>query len=186
MTLAGIIGWKEVLIVILFLLGIIVVPIPWRYARMLRRRGPRFTWKFRIPPTGEIHRGAQAFFCSCASGEYELQSARPFRLTFRRGQWQGQGGAEPAPVAQVSARAEDLPVTLRVLIRPQRRDMLVTVRHEVASVLPMRRDTKKRLATRLRKEAEDFRRYLRENFGTHTSEVSGRPAKRIEATPRKD
>ena len=176
------IGWQEVLLVILFVLGIIAIPLPGRFMRRPKRKPVVWAEQFVAAPIESIHDVAEAFFCSYDAGEYALVDKQRFRLTFHRG---------PQPSEQdeqivLSLRGEeaiyDMPVTLRVLLQPRAGSLLVTLKHEVRPRGEMSARRRKRLTRLFDDELDDFQDYLIENFGEPQAKaIEGpRPTKRID------
>ena len=179
--LAFTIGLQEVIIIVLFLVGILVIPIPGRW---LRRRGPgplRSSNEFEAPPIPSIHAAAEAFFCSYPQGEYTLQQRERFRMTFRRGRWERRSPTEIVPAAEAGDEPEDLPVILRVLIQPRPDSLLLTVKHEALPGAVAPRARKKELARRFRAEARDFQAYIEANFPPREPQPRRWAARRIDA-----
>lgn len=180
------IGWMEILLIVLFITGIIVIPIPGRYMRRRKRKPVVWSEKFLAAPIEKIHEVAEAFFCSYDQGEYELVGRQRFRLTFHRGPEVG----GPDEQIVLSMRGEpplaDVPVVLQVLLQPRAGSLLISLRHEVHQGTAMSGKRRKRLSRLFGQELRAFREYLRSHFGeprTPTLE-SSRPVKRIDATRR--
>jgi len=176
------IGWQEIAIVILFALGIIVIPLPSRWMRRQARRPMRWTAQFPSPPVERIHDVAEAFFCSYALGEYTLDAKERFRLVFHRGQPPEQDeqgvvlslrGAEGGP--------DDVFVILRVLLQPRPDSLLITMKHEVVPRRSLSGRARKKLTARLHHEVDDFDAYLAEHFGDMDLPPGPRPVRRINA-----
>jgi len=176
------IGWQEILLVILFVLGIIAIPLPGRFMRRAKRKSVIWAEQFVAAQIEAIHDVAEAFFCSYDAGEYALVDKQRFRLTFHRG---------PKPSRQdeqivLSMRGEEpideTPITLRVLLQPRSGSLLVTLKHEVRPRGQMSARRRKRLTSLFDDELEAFRDYLIENFGQPRAKAieSPRPAKRID------
>ena len=181
-SMLALIGWFEILVIILFVLGIIVIPLPGRYMRRPKRKPIVWTEQFPAAPIEKIHEVAEAFFCSYDRGEYELVDRKRFRLTFQRGP--DPGGPDEQIVLSLRGQPaiDELPVVLRVLLQPRAGSLLVTLKHEVHPRGEMSAKRRKRLTRLFGDELEDFREYLRENFGEPQMPAldSPRPAKRID------
>ncbi len=178
------IGWQEILLILLFVLGFIVIPLPGRFMRRPKRKPVIWSEQFLAAPIESIHDVAEAFFCSYDGGEYELVDKQKFRLTFHRGP---QAGQQPDEQIVLSLRGEgpmdEMPITLRVLLQPRAGGLLVTLKHEVQPRSEMSAKRRKRLTRLFDEELEDFREYLRANFGeprTLAIEGAPRPKKRID------
>jgi hypothetical protein len=183
----GFLGLSELILIALFAIGIIIIPLP---GRLFARRGGGHTvaggkpvqWsgKFRTVPIKAIHTAAEAFFCSYSRGEYTLMGREQFRLTFHRGPWQDSGGGQLVPIAYAGARADELPVILRVVMQPQARGLLITVRHEVIPPDKLPRQDKQALTARFKGEVAAFQSYLKDNFvPPEAPPEAPRPRKRI-------
>jgi hypothetical protein len=185
--LAFTIGWQEVLIIVLFLLGIIVIPLPGRWMRRAARSPMRWSEEFRAPLVESIHDVAEAFFCSYPRGEYTLVQRERFRLTFRRGRPLAEDDGQIVLSLRHEAEApEDQPVVLRVLLQPQMDSLVVTMKHEVTPRRSLGAIARKRLAAHFRREVRDFQAYLRKNFGVPGEITAPRPVKRIDAVQRSE
>ena len=178
------IGWQEVLLILLFVLGFIVIPLPGRFMRRPKRKPVIWSEQFLAAPIESIHDVAEAFFCSYEAGEYELVDKQRFRLTFHRGP---QPSQQPDEQIVLSLRGEgpidEMPVTLRVLLQPRAGGLLVTLKHEVQPKAEMSAKRRKSLTRLFDEELEDFRDYLRANFGEPQAkalEGAQRPKKRID------
>lgn len=182
MITAWTIGWQEALIVVLFLVGIIVLPLPGRLFPRAARRTARWSHRFRAPAIAAIHEAAEAFFCSYPEGEYTLRARERFRLTFVRGAWQVGPGGRLTPHPQ--APPADRPVLLRVLLQPRPDSLLITLKHEVPGGAAPAADARQRLTAHFAREASDFRAYLRRSFGGDRRQAAPRPARRIETLQR--
>ncbi len=182
------IGWQEVLIIILFLLGIVVIPLPGRWMRRAARKPLRWSADFLAAPIATIHEVTEAFFCSYPGGEYTLEGKERFRLTFRRGPPPREDDGQIVLSLRGDDPTDQLPVVLRVLFQPRADALLITVKHEVRAAKSVGTATRKKLAAIFRHEVRDFRTYLRENFGSPESfgDPAGRPTKRITAKRRDD
>ena len=55
------IGWPEILLIVLFVMGVIVIPLPGRFMRRRRRRPIVWTGQFVAAPIETIHDVAEAF-----------------------------------------------------------------------------------------------------------------------------
>ena len=182
--LAWTIGWQEVLLILLFLLGIIVIPLPGRWMRRRARRPVRWSDEVLAPPIDRIHDVVEAFFCSYPGGEYSLVGKERFRLILHRG---GQAQEEDDGRIVLSLRREmenpeDMPVTLRVLFQPSAEALRVTLKHEVLPRRPLGRRARRKLARHIAREIGAFREYLYQSFGQPAAMAEGRrPVKRIEA-----
>jgi len=177
------IGWQEILLVILFVLGIIAIPLPGRFMRRPKRKPIIWTGQFVAAPIESIHDVTEAFFCSYDAGEYALVDKQRFRLTFHRGP---QPSNEDEQIV-LSLRGEepiyDTPVTLRVLLQPRAGSLLVTLKHEARPKSEMSAKRRKRLTRLFGEELEDFQDYLIENFGEPQAmalDADPRPTKRID------
>jgi len=76
-----------------------------------------------------------------------------------------------------------MPTTLRVLLQPRAGSLLVTLKHEVHPPGEMSTKRRKRMTKLFDDELEDFRDYLRANFGEPQAKVleaAPRPKKRID------
>jgi hypothetical protein len=175
------IGWQEVLIILLFVLGIIVIPLPGRWMRRAAHRPLRWSQEFLAAAIPTIHEVTEAFFCSYPGGEYTLAGKERFRLTFRRGPPPREDDGQIVLSLRGDGPPDEMPVVLRVLFQPRADALLITVKHEVHAGKSLGTPTRKRLAAIFRREVRDFRTYLRENFGTPESfaDPAGRPTKRI-------
>jgi len=177
------IGWPEILVIVLFVLGIIVIPLPGRLMRRPKRKPIVWTEQFVAAPVEKIHEVAEAFFCSYDRGEYELADRQRFRLTFRRGP--DVGGPDEQIVLSLRGEPaiDELPIVLRVLLQPRAGSLLVTLKHEVHPPSEVSAKRRKRLTRLFGDELEDFREYLRENFGEPQMPAldAPRPVKRIDA-----
>ncbi|HUS92707.1 MAG TPA: hypothetical protein VM695_12695 [Phycisphaerae bacterium] len=180
--LALTIGWQEVLLVLLFVLGLVVIPLPGRWMRRAKRRPLRWSQQFRSPPIPAIHDVAEAFFCSYERGEYTLASRERFRLTFRRGRAPAEDdGQIVLSLRRDEERPEDLPVTLRVLLQPRAGCLLITLNHEARPKKAPSLVERRRMASRFQRELRDFRAYLRDNFPAPDPQAGlPMPRKRIE------
>ena len=180
MMLAWRIGWQEVVLILLVLVGIIVGPLPLR--RRLGRQAKPAQWSshFRVAQVESIHVVAEAFFCSYSEGEYTLADRERFRLTFRRGAWRVADG-ELLPAAEADVEPQSLPIVLRVLFQPRADSLQITLRHEAAVTGKLPAATRKLLSAAFKREARDFQAYLQDNFDAG-SFPSRRPTKRIDAT----
>jgi len=185
--LAFTIGWQEVLLIVLFVLGIVVIPLPGRWLRRAARKPLRWSQEFLAAPIPTIHEVAEAFFCSYPRGEYTLAGKERFRLTFHRGPAPQEDDGQIVLSLRGDPALEDLPVVLRVLFQPHADVLRITMKHQVHVGKSLGATTRKRLSALFRREMGDFRTYLRENFGSPESfaDPTRRPAKRI-ATRRKD
>ena len=179
------IGWQEILVILLFVLGFIVIPLPGRFMRRPKRKPVIWSEQFLAAPIETIHDVTEAFFCSYEAGEYVLVEKQRFRLTFHRGP---QPSQQPDEQIVLSLRGEgpiyEMPITLRVLLQPRAGSLLVTLKHEVQPKAEMSAKRRKRLTRLFDEELEDFRDYLRANFGepqTMALEAEKRPSKRIDA-----
>ena len=175
-------GWMEILLIVLFVLGIIVIPLPGRYMRRPKRKPIIWREQFLAARVEKIHDVAEAFFCSYDKGEYDLAEKNKFKLTFRRGP--DPGGPDGQIVLSLRGEAPigELPVVLRVLLQPRAGSLLVTLKHEVhprGEMSARRRQTLTRLFGR---ELADFREYLRAHFGEPRTPTldAPRPTKRID------
>ena len=184
MITAWTIGWQEALIVILFLGGIIVLPLPGRLFARAARRTARWSHRFRAPPIAAIHEAAEAFFCSYPEGEYTLRTRERFRLTFVRGAWQVGSGGRLTPHPQ--APAAERPILLRVLLQPRPDSLLITLKHEAPGGTAPAGDAREKLTAHFDRVASDFRTYLRRNFGPGRPQAAPRPARRIRTLQQHD
>ncbi|MGB2820664.1 MAG: hypothetical protein WBF17_06755 [Phycisphaerae bacterium] len=186
--LAFTIGWQEVLIIILFLLGLIVIPLPGRWMRRAPRKPLRWSEEFLAAPIPTIHEVTEAFFCSYPRGEYTLEGRERFRLTFRRGPPPRDDDGQVVLSLRGDERPGELPVALRVLFQPRADALLITAKHEVHAAKSLGAVTRKKLAAIFRQEVRDYRTYLRDNFGTPESfaDPAQRPTKRIPAKRKGD
>ena len=66
------IGWQTALLILLFVLGFIVIPLPGRFMRRAKRKCVIWSEQFLAAPIESIHDVAEAFFCSYDAGEYVL------------------------------------------------------------------------------------------------------------------
>ena len=179
--LAWTIGWQEVLIVVMLVLGIIVIPLPGRWMRRAARQPVRWSNQFRSAPVERIHDVAEAFFCSYARGEYTLVDKERFRLTFRRGRPAGDDDGRIVLSLRGDDEPDDLPVTLRVLLQPRAGLLLITMNHEVTPRRSLGAIARKRLSKHFRREVRDFQAYLRDNFGSPAQAEMPRPSRQVEA-----
>ena len=186
--LAFTIGWQEILLIVLFVLGVVVIPLPGRWMRRAAHKPLRWSNEFLAAPIPTIHDVAEAFFCSYARGEYALEGKERFRLVFRRGPAPREDDGQVVLSLRGDPTSDDLPVILRVLFQPRADGLLITMRHEVHAGKSLAGTTRRKLSATFRREAKDFRAYLRENFGGPESIVDAqvRPAKRITATRKGD
>jgi hypothetical protein len=177
------IGWQEILVILLFVLGFIVIPLPGRFMRRAKRKPVIWTEQFLAAPIESIHDVAEAFFCSYDAGEYVLVDKQRFRLTFHRGPQPGEQDEQIVLSLRGEGPIYEVPVTLRVLLQPRAGSLLVTLKHEVQPPGEMSAKRRKRLTRLFDDELEDFREYLRENFGEPQAkalEAPPRPKKRID------
>jgi len=176
------IGWPESLLIVLFVMGVIVIPLPGRLMRRRRRRPVVWTGQFVAAPVETIHDVAEAFFCSYDSGEYVLQDKQRFRLVFHRGPAVKDGDEQIVLSLRGEEPIYELPVTLAVLLQPRAGSLLVTLRHEVYSRVEMSAKRRKRLSKMFDQELDRFREYLRAHFGEPRQPAleTPRPAKRID------
>jgi len=177
------IGWQEVLLVILFVLGVIAIPLPGRFMRRSKRKPVVWAEQFVAAPIESIHDVAEAFFCSYDAGEYTLVDKQRFRLTFHRGPKSSQQDEQIVLSLRGEEAIYETPVTLRVLLQPRAGSLLVTLKHEARPRGETSARRRKRLTALFHDELEDFRDYLVENFGEpHAKALDGlpRPTKRID------
>lgn len=176
------IGWPEVLLIILFVLGIIAIPLPGRYMRRAKRKPVVWTEQFVAAPIESIHDVAEAFFCSYDEGEYTLADKQRFRLTFHRGPQSTEQDEQIVLSLRGEESIDDTSVILRVLLQPRAGSLLVTLKHEVRPRGEMSARRRKRLTSLFDDELEDFEDYLIENFGEPQAKtIEGpRPKKRID------
>ena len=183
----GFLGFQELILIALFAIGIIIIPLP---GRLFGRRGRshaiaggkpvQWSGRFHTGRIEAIHTAAEAFFCSYSRGEYTLMGREQFRLSFHRGPWQDAGGGQLVPIAYAGAKPDELPVVLRVVMQPQARGLLITVRHEVIPPDKLAREDKKALTARFKREIADFQAYLKDNFiPPQDAPPAPRPRKRI-------
>jgi len=186
--LAFTIGWQEILLIVLFVLGIVVIPLPGRWMRRAARKPIRWSQEFLAAPIPTIHDVAEAFFCSYARGEYTLAGKERFRLVFQRGPAPREDDGQVVLSLRGDPSPDEMPVLLRVLFQPRTDGLLITMRHEVHAGKGLSLPTREKLSAIFRREAKDFRAYLRENFGQAESFVDShpRPVKRIQATRKGD
>jgi hypothetical protein len=176
------IGWQEVGIVILFVLGIIVIPLPSRWLKRRAREPMRWTAQFSALPVERIHDVAEAFFCSYAMGEYTLEAKERFRLVFHRGQPPAQDDqAVVLSLRGADGGPDDVFVVLRVLLQPRPDSLLITMKHEVTPRRTLSGRARKKLTARLHREVDDFDAYLSEHFGDVDTLNAPRPVRRINA-----
>ncbi len=180
MMLAFTIGWQEVLLILLFLLGVVVIPLPGRWIRKAARKPVTFSERFLAPPIENIHSVAEAFFCSYERGEYELVGKERFRLVFRRGEQDHDDGQVVLSLRE-SEPPSRVPVILRVLFQPRADALAVTVKHEARPRGAVGAVRRRKLSGLFQREAHDFQSYLRENFGAVDADEPRRRAKRITA-----
>ena len=176
------IGWQEIAIVLLFALGIIVIPLPGRWMRRQARQPMRWTAQFSALPVERIHDVAEAFFCSYPMGEYTLDAKERFRAGFHRGQPPGQD--EQGVVLSLrptDGGPDDVFVVLRVLLQPRPDSLLITMKHEVTPPRTLSGRARKKLIARLHREVDDFDAYLTEHFGDVDMPKAPRPVRRINA-----
>ena len=190
----GFLGLSELILIALFAIGIIVIPLP---GRLFGRRGGgghsiaggkpvQWSGKFRTGRIETIHTAAEAFFCSYTAGEYTLGDRERFRLTFHRGPWQDQGAGQLVPVAYDGARADELPLILRVVLQPHKNGLLITVRHEVIPANKLSRADKKGLTARFKREVAVFQSYLKDNFDPPGQTQDDRRARKRISVVQKD
>ena len=175
------IGWQEILLIVLFLLGLVVIPLPGKWMRRVKREPLRWSFQFRAAPIPTIHEAAEAFLCSYASGEYSLEGRERFRLTFRRGPMPREDGQVVLSL-RGDPSSDELPVLLRVLFQPKADGLTVTFKYEVHAGKSLPTGLRKKLESSLRREIKDFRAYLNESFGSPDSiaEAPRRRAKQID------
>ena len=169
--------------ILLFVLGFIVIPLPGRFMRRPKRKPVIWTEQFLAAPIESIHDVAEAFFCSYHAGEYVLVDKQRFRLTFHRGPQSSEQDEQIVLSLRGEGPIDEMPITLRVLLQPRAGSLLVTLKHEVQPKAEMSAKRRKRLTRLFDDELEDFRGYLRENFGEPQAkalEGPQRPKKRID------
>jgi hypothetical protein len=176
------IGWQEILMILLFLVGIIFIPYPLRRLQRGRAAPARWSSRIRVGRIDTIHEVAEAFFCSYSEGEYALTVRERFRMTFHRGQWRRTEGGLTA-AGSPADDVEDMPVILRLLFQPRPDSLLITMKHEAHLDAALPGAVRKALTTCFKREVRDFEAYLRNNFGAKGGFLPGkRPSKRIDAT----
>lgn len=124
------------------------------------------TWtaSFSAPADWDVRDLAEAYFCTCPTGEYDLESQTTYRLVFRRGRWVRLPTGEWRP-GITQGDPDQAPVTARVLLRPMGQHLDVRVVHQAMSYSPLPRELLEHLQARAACEARGLVQYLKAVHG---------------------